>query len=105
MRVGPLRHLCRVEKLSPAKDAFGGIVNTWELSVNVWCSIAPVSGKESWMSAQKYETATHTVFCRYTDKVTPKMRMLFGTRVFDIVAVMNVQEQNKMLKLVVEETV
>ena len=62
-----------------------------------------MNGNEKYVSFEKHATATHQLIARFISGVDPKMRVLFGTRVFDITASMNVNEESKMLQLILEE--
>lgn len=42
---------------------------------------------------------------RYTNGITSKMRIKFGTRLFNIRAVVNIDEKNELLELTAEEFV
>lgn len=105
MRVGKLRHLASIESYTEAPDGFGEVVKSWTKFSDIWCSIKPINGKEKYVSAEKHATATHEVMSRFIDGVTPRMRLVDGTRVFGIISSLNVNEESKMMQLIVEEKV
>jgi len=103
MRVGKLRHKGIIESLVKGKDAVGGATESWTKFSDVWCDIKPLNGKEKYVSSEKHATATHQVLLRYVNGINPKMRLLSRGRVFEVVAVLNINEEDKMMQLVVEE--
>lgn len=103
MRTGSLRHLITIQSYTETVDSFGGVTNTWAELIKAWASIMPLSGTEKYFSKEKHATATHQVKIRYFDGVNPKMRLLHGSRVFEIISVLNVGERDKQMVLIVQE--
>jgi len=103
MKTGRLRHLCTIQMPSQTKDAAGGITKTWTEITKAWCDIRPVTGSEKYMSHQKYATATHEVFTRWIDGINPKMQLVARGRVFEIIAVLNINERDRMMKIIAKE--
>ena len=103
MRVGKLRHLGSIEDYTETVNSFGETVKTWSEFSKVWCDIRPLNGNEKYVSAEKHATATHQVIIRYLAGVNPKMRLVARGRTFEITAVLNINEQDKMMQLIVEE--
>jgi len=103
MRVGKLRHKGTIENLVKSQDASGGAIRDWVEYAKAWCDVKPLNGNEKYVSAEKHATATHQVIIRYLKGVNPKMRLLLRGRVFEIIAVLNVNEEDKMIQLIVEE--
>lgn len=108
MRAGDLRKRLTFQVKSTGQDALGQVVNTWTTAFTCWGEIQPLNGREL-LAAQAVQSAvTHTVTVRYRSELaTPKqvaaMRILYGSRVFDIRASMNESERNRMVTLSVEE--
>ncbi len=103
MRIGKLRHVGTIESYTEAKNSFGEAEKTWSEFCKVWCDIKPLNGNEKYVSAEKHATATHQVIIRYRDGVNPKMRLVSRGRTFEILSALNVNEQDKMMQLIVEE--
>jgi len=103
MRIGSLNKLVSIEEYTETKDSFGAVTKTWTELSKAWANIVPLSGNEKYVSAEKHATATHQITIRYLAGVNPKMRVVYGTRVFEIVYAPNVGERNKMMQLIVEE--
>lgn len=103
MRIGKLRHKGTIENLVKSQDASGGPIENWSKFKDVWCDIKPLNGNEKYVSSEKHSTATHQIIMRYVQGVNPKMRLVSRGRTFEILSALNVNEQDKMLQLIVEE--
>jgi len=95
---GDLRH--RVSLSMPGQrvpDGDGGFTATWTpLSpATVWCAIESASAQklERLVSNTVAAAATHVLMMRYHAGVTTKTRVTFGSRVFEVVGVVNVDER------------
>jgi SPP1 family predicted phage head-tail adaptor len=103
MRAGRLRHQITIQQSTPAQNAKGEPIDSWGTFATVWASIEPIGGGERFAADQVIADATHRVTIRYTAGVEPKMRVLFGSRVFDIREVRNLEERNRTMELTCRE--
>jgi SPP1 family predicted phage head-tail adaptor len=96
MNAGELRHIIEIQAIGTTRGAAGEVVDTWTTETNgtVWASIEPMSGRELYNAKQINAEITHKVKLWYYQGLTPAKRILFGTRVFNILEVMNVEERN-----------
>lgn len=101
--IGELRHRVALEAFARSADGGGGATGSWTLVAEVWAAVLPSSGDESFMHDRVAGRQKYSVWMRYRDGVTPDLRLRFGNRVFDIRAVVNVEERGRWLKLEVEE--
>jgi SPP1 family predicted phage head-tail adaptor len=107
-RIGPLRNLVDVQEPVETTNDVGEPVETWAAITggdDVWASIEPISGREFQVLQQIAAETTHKVILRYISGVTPKMRVLFGSRTLDILAVRNLEERGRYLELLCRERV
>lgn len=88
-----------IQSVSQTTDGAGGYTEAWATVASVWASIEPASGGEKWVAMQTETHTTHIIMCRYQSVITTAKRILYGTRVFDIVEVINVEENNTLLKI------
>lgn len=110
MDTGALRHYVRLENPGAAvPDGDGGFTQAWTAlePPMVWASIRPASARdlERSIAGTVQSTATHLVGMRYHAGVTTKTRVVFGTRIFHVQGVHNIEERNVELVLAVEEVV
>ena len=105
MRAGELRHRVTIQQKSVTRNTFGEEVVTWQDVATVWAAIEPLRGREFFESQQVNAEVTTRIRIRYRPGITPTMRVVFGNRVFDIQAVINVDERNRELHLMCREEV
>ena len=108
VRAGALRKRLAFQTRATTQDASGQQVNTWVTAFTVWGEIEPISGRELLAAEAVQSDVTHTVLVRWrTELAVPKvvaaMRILYGTRIFNISDSMNMGERNRLLTLQVSE--
>jgi SPP1 family predicted phage head-tail adaptor len=99
MRAG--RRNKRVELQSKAftDDGMGGGTEAWTTYATVWAAPKPLRGAERY-AAQQIEASEEGVWeILYRSGVLPKHRVKYGSRVFEITAVINPFERNHTLEL------
>lgn len=101
---GELRHVVTVEQRSTARNADGSLVNSWSTVATIRCKIWAKSGKENEQSKKETGTMPVRFFARYVSGITTGQRLVFGSRYFDIITVVNVGELNRELDITADET-
>lgn len=104
MRSGNLKRKIIIQTYTKTPNDFGEVIKGWIDFKTAYASITPLSAKEFFKAGVQAE-ATHKVEMRYLKDIKPKMRVLYGTRVFDIESVINVREENKTLQLICTEVI
>lgn len=105
MSIGDLRHRITIQKYVATRDSFGGEIQTWQDVAKVWASIEPISGKEYFSSQQVNAEVNTRITIRHLEVITPKMRVVFKDRSFDILSVINIKEKKKELHLMCKENI
>ena len=105
MRVGSLKYKIIFQEQTQTKSSVGQPKNTWNDILTTWASIQTISGKEQFLSNQNFQTLSHKLRVRYSKLINSKQRILFGNRIFKILAVLNIYEKNKEFEILVEEVV
>jgi len=105
MNAGELRHKITIQELQRTPDGYGGYTETWNDIATVWARIQPLRGDERYQAQQVLSTLSHKIILRYLNGVKPQMRVLYGSRIFHIVSVINVEKRNKVLELLCEEEI
>lgn len=106
MRAGSLRHPVTIQETTTTTDDSGGVTETWTTHKSVDAAIRPLTGQEGFLAQQVPDAATtHEISIRYLSTVTPLMRVLFGSRIFNIRSVLNVGERNRETLLMTKEKV
>jgi len=97
MRAGQLRHKVSIQESTETSDGMGGFTVTWaDISgmESVQASIWPLSAKESLDSMKLELQITHQIRIRYRDGITAKNRIAFGSRIFNIISLINHDERD-----------
>lgn len=104
MRAGNLRRRLTIQqKGTVTRNSHGEEVITWKTYATVWGEVSPLTGRE-YLAAQEAQSAVNVrVRMRYLAGVTTAMRVLYGSRVLEIEAVLNYQERNRELVLMCVE--
>lgn len=100
---GPLRDEVTIQEVAETRDAYGGVIETWGTFATVRASVEPLIGREYFAAQQVQATSTHKIRIRYLSGLVPKMRVLFGVRVFDIESILNVNERNEEIVIMAKE--
>ena len=106
MRAGNLRNKAVVQQLGTTQNEFGEIEQgEFSYFKTVWCSITPVSGKESFLSNADFAKTTHKIKIRYTDGINASMRILWKSRIFNFISVRNISERDKEIEILATEDI
>ncbi len=105
MRAGQLRHEIIIQSAETTPNDLGEAVETWSTFAAVRAAIIPINGKEYFSAGQEQSNVSHKITMRYLPDVNTKMRILFGSRVYNIKSVINFQERGRELQLMVIEDV
>ncbi|MFN3744473.1 MAG: phage head closure protein [Hyphomicrobiaceae bacterium] len=95
---GRLRHRLRLEAASRAPDGGGGAAETWTVIAELWGRIQPTGGTEFFEADGLSGRISHEITLRYRPDVTPAMRLASGSRRFEIMAVIVIDERRRWLK-------
>ena len=105
MIIGKLRHKVNLQSSTQAQDGYGEESKTWSTDESIFAQIQPLRGTELIEYQQLSTELTHRIIIRYNSSVTPKKRILWGTRIFDINVVRNIDEKNVYQELLCKEKV
>ena len=88
-----------------APDAYGNTADDWsDLYTDTACRVRPLSAREQTRWGERPTIATHRVyFADPTLAITEAMRIVFGTRTFHILGVVDTDEQSRLLYADCEE--
>ena len=105
MKTGDMRHRVAIQSYTEALDPNGGQNGTWATGSTVWAEVKTLTGRKLEIARQIDAEATVQVRMRYCGSaaVTVGNRLLFGTRIFEPVYVVNENERNISLMVVCRE--
>jgi SPP1 family predicted phage head-tail adaptor len=105
MKAGDLRHRVILQRPIEIRGTdYADVQRTWQDVATLWASVEPLSGREFFANAEMQGELTARVRLRYRPGVTPKMRLQYDGRIFEIQSVMNVNEDDVELELMVAES-
>lgn len=106
LNAGDLRHRITIQQpTSATANAYNERTDNWSTWATVWAKVEPLEGREAWAAAQAQSEVTHKVVLRYLSGVTPRMRIVFGSRILQIVAVKNIEERSRVVEIEAVEVV
>jgi SPP1 family predicted phage head-tail adaptor len=92
-----------LEEVEREEDEGGGFTETWVEVATLSAALRPIGGSEGVEADRLAGRVTHEVSLRYRPGVTPAMRFRKGTRIFQILSVINVEERKRWLTCLCEE--
>ncbi len=107
----PRRHRIAFEAQATTRDGAGQQQLQWtQVGAPAWAEIGEngvatrsASSREQMAAGAERASATYVVTLRYRAGITAAMRVRFGTRYFNILAVRNLAQRNQWLELECEE--
>ncbi len=103
MRAGQLRHLVAIEQPTRSENAIGESITTWSTLCTVWAAVEPATGQSYYAASQLESKVDGRVRIRYLEGIEPTMRIKYGDRTLNIVAVLHPQENKRELHLMYTE--
>ncbi len=103
VRACDLRHSITIQTFTKTRVAGGGHTRAWATHVTARACIEPLTGRERRHAMQLQDSVSHKITIRYQAGIIPAMRILFGTRLFNIRAAINLEERNKWIEIMADE--
>lgn len=105
MRAGDLRQRVTINSKTATQDSLGAEVITWVEFATVWAAVEPVTGREFMDGRQITAEVTTLIRIRKMDGISPEMQVVFGSKVYDILSVIHVEERNREIQMVCQEII
>lgn len=107
IRGGKLNRRIIIQSYTATRDGYGAEVKAWAAITNgnVRAEIKPFVGREYFDQKQINAEVSHRIKIRYLAGITPKMRILYGTRIFDIVSAPIYEERNREINMLCIERI
>jgi len=103
MRAGRLRNYIEIQQKIMVEDINLELIESWPSFTHCWAEILPLVGREYYASRQTLSEVSAKIRMRYISGITTKMRVIDGLKVYDIEAVIDVENKHKELVLLVKE--
>jgi len=103
MRAGALRHSVALQSATETLATSGQSTESWSTYATVWARVSPTKSGERVLGDQTIAARTHTIEIRYNWTVTTKHRILWDSRYFYILSIVDPDERGISLLLECEE--
>lgn len=108
LRTGEMNRLITVQARAASQDAAGEQVLTWATVKSVYAKMEALSGRELVNAQARVSEVSHRFTVHYDaifadPQVAAAYRVLYGARVFDVKACLNVDEDNRVVELFADE--
>ena len=99
-----LRHRVDVQTETRTSDGQGGYTASWATaSASVPAAIDPIQARQQFINASVGVDATHVIKMRADVTVDEKQRILWGSRVFEILTIEEINENGELLFITTKE--
>ena len=108
MQAGQLSKTIVLQRRDMQRDSHGAQVAVWSDVAELRAAIMPLSGRQALVAQAFNAQLTHQILVRYSPLFAdplelPKLRIVAGTRIFNIHAAINEEERNRQVTLMVFE--
>jgi len=104
MKAGDLNKRITFQHQTKVPDGMGGFTMTWTDAATVWAAIWPVSASEVVQANAPVMVVSHRIRIRYRSVMKASWRIKFGNRYFNIVSIINPNQEGRILDLMVKES-
>ena len=80
-------------------------LENWTTVATVWAAVSDISGKEYFQAGALQSEVTTRIKIRYRTGITTSMRVLYGSRVFQILSVIDKDERHRVIELMCKEVI
>lgn len=105
MRAGRLRHQVILQSRSTTPNDYNEPVVSWSAVGTYRAAIEPVTGRERFASAERVAEGQVRIIMRYVGAITEENRIVHGSTVYDIKAVVNKNEIDREYELICQKGV
>ena len=100
---GALRHRVTLQSATETATKHGARLETWAAVATVWAEVSPLQGREFMEGRREESELDSRIRIRYRAGVVPGMRIVWGSRIYDIMAVIETGAQRRELVLMCRE--
>lgn len=101
--IGNFRHRLTIEAADQIEDGAGGVTRTWETIAQTWSAIEPLSLDDKLHADKRLGILTHRITLRHRTDLTLSHRFVLGMRVFEIRALRDPDQRERLIECLVEE--
>jgi len=102
--VGKMRKRVVLSTITATQETtYGSWVQASATNSTRWASIEPISARDRIVAGQNVSEGTHIVRMRYASAIDQCVTLTYGSRVFEVLAAVNVNELGKVTELICKE--
>ncbi|MDH4981298.1 phage head closure protein [Hyphomicrobium sp. D-2] len=101
--IGDLRTRASIETSTSTDDGGGGRAVVWTKLADIWAYVRATTGSENFAHDRLSGSVSHEIVMRHRADVTPGMRIIVGTRVFEIRAVFDPDGRRRWTRCLAQE--
>ncbi len=109
MNIGELRHRILFQKMKDETTNDNGFPlsddEKWDNYITVWSAVYPLKGSEFFSAMAVHNENSVKFICRYNFSINSNMRIKYGTRIFNITGVIDMDERHKWLHIYASEVI
>lgn len=105
MRAGRLRHRITIQDKTVVQNGYGEEDITWADVDTVWAAIDPLRGREFLDGRMATAEITARITIRQRDGISPEQRVLHGSVVYDVLAIIHVETGQREMQLMCKEII
>lgn len=98
--IGTMRNKIVIQTLGGATDSGGGQATSYSTLATVWAEVTNNSGQEGMFGDQLRATNNYTFTIRYLSSVTPKHRISYNSKTFDISSIRSLYEGKEKYQII-----
>lgn len=102
---GKRRNLVKLQKAIVTSDEYGDGPTTYQTITTAWASIRSLSGRELINAQQVSSEVSHEITTFFNQQITPRGRVVLGSRTFHIESKTNPDQREKDMILMCKELV
>ena len=102
--MGEMRQRIALQAKSITKSE-GIPLESWITVATVWAAVSDISGKEYFQAGAMQSEVTTRIRIRYQTGINSSMRVLYGSRVFQILSVIDKDERHRVIELMCKEVI
>lgn len=103
--IGNMRRRLTVQFKTETANGSGGLTRSWSTQATVWGNIQPARAEKKMGAWKLTHIVTHKIYTRFRTDIDQTMRIVYGSRVFQIHGVLDIDEKRKYLELSCQEGV
>ncbi len=104
MQAGKLRHRLAIQSETRTPNTFGEQpITSWSTDGTVWGRVEPLSGKELLQAKEIHPEVTHRITVRGGTAITAANQILYDSREFAILSVLDLEERDIELRILCKE--